>query len=95
MFVECGVCKGQGQVLIVRPTTGPTQVETCTNCGGNGAVLKTGSLVVTFKRSDELPPVVWNRSDACRRGDCLLCTWNHCSCRCHKAVAGDAPEAQP
>lgn len=44
---------------MVRPTTGPTQVEVCSNCGGQGVVLRAGSLVVTFKRSDELPSAVW------------------------------------
>jgi hypothetical protein len=58
-MTECGVCKGQGRVLIVNPTAGPPQeIQTCTNCGGQGMVWVMGTFAITFKRSDELPPTV-------------------------------------
>lgn len=56
---ECGCCNGLGEVLMVRPMTGPTQIERCTNCDGFGVVFQVGTFVITFRRSDELPPVRW------------------------------------
>lgn len=54
---KCGVCNGQGQVYISRPTCGPSGIEPCTNCQGTGHLLIAGSFTVAFKREDELPPV--------------------------------------
>ncbi len=51
----CGCCNGVGKVFMVRPTTGPTQVEDCTNCGGNGVVINMDNFVISFKRYDEFP----------------------------------------
>lgn len=61
---ECGVCRGQGMVFMVRPTTGPTQLEACLNCGGSGQHLTIGALVISFKREDELPLTIFRRRRA-------------------------------
>jgi len=62
VFESCGVCKGHGEVLVIRSTAGPTQVEQCSNCGGPGRTLKPGSFTITFRRDDELPPARWKKN---------------------------------
>lgn len=56
MIEKCGCCNGVGQVFMLRPTAGPSQIEDCSNCGGSGVVLVLGdAFTITFKRRDELP----------------------------------------
>ena len=57
MFEKCGCCLGTGQVYMYRPTTGPSQIEYCSNCDGTGMVWNFGTFSITFKRNDELPKV--------------------------------------
>lgn len=57
MIVKCGCCNGVGKVFMHRPTTGPSQIEYCSNCNGNGFVITTADLFVSFKLSNELPLV--------------------------------------
>ena len=56
---KCGCCNGIGQVFMHRPTTGPSQIENCFNCQGNGFIITTADLFVSFKCINELPAVKW------------------------------------
>lgn len=59
MFEKCGCCKGVGQIYMSRPTTGPSGIESCSNCNGSGIVFILGAFNIGFKRSDELPKVIY------------------------------------
>lgn len=59
MFTKCGCCNGVGQVYIHRPTTGPSGIEDCSNCGGSGLIWASGIFSINFKRNDELPKTIF------------------------------------